>query len=459
MGHSATRYRIEAVVQRASPTVALWVALLVGATLIGCEGVRWSAPRGPTAPPTLVPTLQPTVVAATPGPTHDWPDPAKPLTLTLWLPPEMAIADGRSGREMQRIVKAFADQNPGIRLSLVPKAAHGSAGLTSALLATRPVVPARMPDLVAVDLAELPRLAYSGIATRLDALLPPSTWEDVYPFAGQATQVDGARMAVPFHADVTFLAYNRSVVTLPPRTWDELVVGRATLVVPLPRGEDPIADSFWTQYLGYGGQVGANGSKPILDVSTLARVLANYRRAVDAGVLPAKLRSARSFDDCWKFFLAGAADLACVGSWQFPRDESTLPGAGYARLPTPMGDPLTLASTWGWVIVTTDPLRQQAAARLILHARNTAQQVAWSIASDHLPVYRGALAGSVSSARYRAFLADQLESAIPFPTLGNAPRVQETITRAIEDVLESVITPEGAAATIVTALARMPTLD
>lgn len=454
---------------------ALLVLACALLALLGCQRLPWAAsPRTPS----LSATVSETPVAAngTPQPSLTFPIAASPtasptptaakpratatarqqITLTLWLPPEMAPDLPSDRPETGALVASqhqiFATEFPTVSLRVMPKMAYGAGGLTDLLLTMAPVVPARLPDVVAIDTSELGLLVAAGLAAPLDELLAPSLWDDLYPFALDAATFDDNLYGLPFQADISFLAYNAGLLETPPRTWDDLLATQATLLLPAAQGDGSAADAFLIHYLARGGRL----AKPplALDSAIAARVLRDYRAALEAGVLPQQVRDLQTLEECWSVYLSGGAAMAHAGSWQYLRDQPLLKRTRFAAIPTPDGETVTVARSWSWVIVTQEAERRQAAARYLTFMADSQWLGQWSIISYHLPTRRSSL-NAIQDEAFRAFVEDQLLHASPYPASPVYPQMQAVLARAVEDVLDGITTPERAAISAAAAISRL----
>lgn len=447
--------------ERQSPGLHGIVARVLAMTLLA-TGTPWLAgcsllPEPATelvATATAMPAPTATRSPTPPNPTLAPVDPSAPLTITLWLPPDMALGEGSTGQVMQELNRAFAAENPRVEVVMVAKARYGRGGLVNALLATQPVVPARMPDIVAFDTAELHKLAGERVISPLDALMPEESWQGLFPFALESVSVEGQKLAIPFQADISFLAYNSAMVSAPPKTWGDLSQAGAEYIFPAAEGDGSAADAFLLQYLAEGGVLVDNG-RPYLDSSLVAGVLRSYRGETESGVVPGIVQSLGTLEDCWAIYLAGEAAMTNASSWQFWRDRDRLQRTRYAQIPTTRGGAITLARTWAWAVVTRDPVRQEAAASYVAFFLRPEYVSSWSKASFHLPVERSALVLAIEDEAYCAFLSEQLEYARPYPNMRDYVKIQEAIVGAIEDVLDGVSTPERAAVAAAATVQRL----
>ena len=410
--------------------------------------------RSKTPQPTVTVQPTPTVFGLT-----------LPVTLTIWLPPDMALSAQSGGQALQEANESFETANPGIFIEIVPKAAYGAGGLANALIATRPVVPSRLPDIIAIDTAQADVLVAQGLLVPLDDLLPGSIWQDLYPSAATAisstelgagvSAIAARRYAIPFQVDIGFVAYNTSNIPLAPRTWTDMEGLEVKYVFPASQGAGDAADAFLLQYLAEGGELLSEGGRPYLDSAIVARVLTVYRQAVDAGVVPITVRNLQTVQDCWDAYMQDKATMTNVSSWLYQRERSALRRTRYAPIPTTSGVSSTLARSWSWAIVTDDPIRQQIASQYILAVLSPHALASWCSQSYHLPAHRAAMALVIEDESYRTFLEELLKNAHPYPDLSYYTGLQSIIIRAIEDVLDGVSTPERAAVTAAAMVARL----
>jgi len=429
-------------------------ALLAVLVLGGCSLVAKPSPRpvSITAPgsTTVIATRPAPAATATkatplPFPTATSLNRARPLTLTLWMPSEMVPALGGVTETIHYVGElnhAFSTTHPDLSIKVESKASYGLGGLAHMLTTTQAVMPSHLPDIIAVDTAELPALVQSDALVPLDELLPDHLWDDLFPFAQMAAAVDGVRYALPFQVDILFLAYNILLVPEPPLTWGDLADIKGGYIFPTGDGDGSAADQFVLQYLAQGGELGTGSCR--LDSVIVTEVLHNYHAAMEWGAIPDNIRELNTIEDCWAIYVAGDIGMTNVDSRQYQRDRAMLKRTRYSHIPTASGSPLTLGRSWAWAIVTTDPARQQLAAEYIAVAMRKDHLASWATESFHLPTYPDILESVIEEEDYREFLERQLQHAYPYPSVRGYPLAQTAITRAIEDVLDGVSTPERA---------------
>ena len=76
-------------------------------------------------------------------------------------------------------------------MALTPKKAYGKGGLVDLLSATQDALPSAVPDVVTLDLRDVPQLARDNRLQPFDPRFAPATLNDLFPFARGAGQVEG----------------------------------------------------------------------------------------------------------------------------------------------------------------------------------------------------------------------------------------------------------------------------
>ncbi|MHB1357222.1 MAG: hypothetical protein ACYCZF_14740, partial [Anaerolineae bacterium] len=343
-----------------------WLAALIMYSLVvyilsGCD-LATPAPQTPipaqTASPTstaaAIETLVPTVISQT-----------MPVTLTIWVPPDLAQSASNEQGYLYDINQSLLSTFPLLRTKIVTKALSGPGGIVNLLVTTKPVDPTQLPDLVVIDAAELSVLERAGIPKPLERLLPQSIWDDSYPFAIQAVRSGSSYIAVPFVTNIVLLVYNNAMVAKPPRSWADLPATQSEYIFPAGIGDGSSADTMILQYLAIGGKLQQENGLLMFDQTLATQVLRNYRVGVDTGVIPANVRGLSTFEDCWELYYAGEVGLTNVPYSLYERSRSQLTRSRYAVIPTLNGETTTLAHSRVWIIVTDDPDKQELAARYI----------------------------------------------------------------------------------------------
>ncbi len=423
---------------------AAWLALSIiagMATSCSAANVTASLPAATVVPTSIAttPSASTATVTSVP-PTRPALTPAGSLTLTLWIADDIAPGLTPAGRILTNQLDAFSAANPAIHVQVVPKRAFGKGGMLDLLLTTRNVIPARLPDLVALDLSQVPLAAQAGILQPLDGIVPTDLSGDFFVFAAQAARFRNQWIAVPFAANVDHLVYNRNIIRKPPQTWDEFTKQKGSLLLPL--GGD---SAFLLQYFAVSGSVTDASNHPALDISATAQVLSFFKRAHDLGLVPENAVNVKTGDEVWTNFAAGQASMAQVSASRFIAERSKVPSALYAPVPTREGKATTIATGWAFALVTNEPVRQAAAARLMQWIVQGDRLAPWLRAARLLPTTRATVPLAVDPPDYAAFIREQLEGAVPMPPTATDGGSLETWRSAIAAVWKGQSTPEEAA--------------
>lgn len=428
-------------------TIELSVYLLLTAALLSGCGALFDQPpptpvRSPvgTRTPAVAPTPRPQVVErATAAPVTDT------LTLTWWTP---EFVSPKAAAPVGPLVSAYlADfekaHNGKVRVNSVIKARYGRGGLLDFLRTAQPVAPSILPDLVALDLAEVEQAAGLGLLQPVDGLLPREITATLYTFARQAGQFEGRTLAVPWLVDLEHAIYNRDRVSLPPSTWAGAVTQGVPYVFPAGSPQSPSAagltddvqHAFISQYLSAGGTLDPKTRRLALQEQPLLRVLNFYRDAGEAGLLPKNMLSVTSLDDAWNVYTQEGVTMANVSARRYLANRETLPSTGFAPAPGWSNPVLPLADGWALVLTTADPVRQRAAADLIVWLLAAERAGALAQTAGWLPTSPKALA-TWGANPYFEFLDGQLASAVAHPLgpeyIQTAARLQKAVTAVLK---------------------------
>lgn len=417
-------------------------ACTIMAILIGGCNLVLGAPKTPYPAQTVSPTNTVEVVQTFAPTTISQ---ILPVTLTIWVPPIMAQSESIDQGFLNSVNQSLVAEFPLLRPVIVTKALSGPGGMANLLITAKPVAPAQLPDLVVVDAADLSAIERAGVVKPLDLLIPKALWDDCYPFALQAVRSGGNYIAVPFVTDLVLLVYNSGMVAIPPRSWADLPAAQSEYIFPGSSGNGSSADTLILQYLAIGGKLQQDDGQLAFDPNLATEVLQDYRVAADAGIIPASVRGLSTFEDCWGLYVAGEVGMTNAPYSLYDQSRSQLTRSRYAAIPTLNGHTTTIAHCWVWIIVTDDPARQEMAARYIEAASQPKLMATWARAQSQLPTRRSALALTIDDLPFRQFLESLLSNAYPYPNLEAYPRIQEVIGRAIEGVLDGLMTPERAA--------------
>lgn len=369
------------------------------------------------------------------------------ITLTLWTTEDLAPSATPAGSVLKNQFDAFTALNPNIHIEVVLKKPYGKGGLLDFLLTTSAVVPSQLPDLVTLDVAEVPVAAQAHLLQSLDVWLPSHLKNDFFPLAFRAAHYQNRWVALPFTLDAQHLVYNKTAIKKPPATWDEYLKQKMPLLVPLA-GDD----AFVLQYLAL--TTTGDGYVPMpTDAASIAQVLAFFKRARDLNVLSETAINTKSGEDAWTPFATGQVMMAQVSATRYLSERDKVPQAAFAWVPTRDGKPATVASGWAFAVVTTDPLRQAAATRFIQWLVQGERLAPWLRAAKRLPATRTTMPLVIEPPEYATFLRETLEhSAYWAAAMPRETKAAQAWRAAIVAVWKGTATPEDAARSIVAAV-------
>lgn len=409
--------------------------IFLGIILTACAAENSASP---TPTPAFAnaprPIQSPSATIFPPTLTRSQIDSSNPITLTLWLSEEWAPNATPAGRVLQEQLNGWKKNNPTLGVNIVLKKNSGKGGLLDFLATTRDIAPARAPDLITLDFSDLALAADARLIQPLDGWLAPSIENELFPFALRATRVENQWMGATFVADVQHLISTAP----PPRTWDEFTRQKNAWLLPLASD-----DAFLLQYLALGAS-----PKPNLDVNASALVLGFFKRARDLGLLPDAAINLKSSDDGWSAFANGQIAMAQVSATRYLSERAQTRAAQTSAIPTRDGNITTLATGWTFAIVTDDPARRAASARLIEWLMQKERLAQWLRAAQRIPATRSALPLAVDPPEYAAFLQTVMERAT---VAALSPQQSESVRAAISAVWKGQATPEQAARNLIAA--------
>ncbi len=407
-----------------------------------------SAPASPT--PGL-PTSTPGMPLATlqPQPAPPTPVPDTSITLTLWLPTRFLPAEDNAAYQvLQRQLDEFARAPDGTPSQIVVKQDRGPGGLLDLLRTASPVAPAILPDIIALDNADLETAARSGLIQPIGPLLPADLVDDLYPFARDLGSLNGELYGVLYSADLEHLATNST--TPLPQTWSDLLETQRRYFFAL--GNNTISDAVLSHYLSAGGKFTDEQGNPLLDEIALRTLLETYLEASDAGVLPGNLVELDSADKVWNAWRGLGTGVTNLNATRYLSVETRLPDLQVGDLPALIQPARSLGRGWAYAIVTQDPRRQAAAAQLLQSLLSPQNNGEWTQAAGVLPGRAAALAQWEQGKPYATFVSNQLARAQPLPPAAVRNAVSPVLRKAIEDVLAERATPAEAARAAVAAI-------
>ncbi len=358
------------------------------------------------------------------------------ITLNFW---ELAVGEDL----MRSLLDKFERQNPGIRVRF--QQLSWDYGLDKIITA---VAADNAPDVVELGTDWVPQFAASGVLRDLTEPLTPI--KEQY-FLWDPVTYEGRLYGMPWLAGIRLLFYNRELFAeaglnpdRPPTTWGELsraaqavsALGPDIYGIGLHVGE---AYAPWQQFLpfvwGNGGQVLSDDwSRCLLDQPPAVNAMQFYHSLKPSALVERQ-------PQVNQLFAEGKVGVQLSGSWNFaviPRMNPTL-NYGVGLLPRPAPHRGTPASfVGGEVLVCTKSSRHpEAALKLIRFLAEPEQAMAIVEAQQNIvPTAKSTMRDPYYQAHpeQRLFF-EQVRFAVAPPAHPRWVRMQERITRAIEEVI------------------------
>ncbi len=417
------------------------VALLLALAMLAVSSCTTPPPATPQAsrPVTATRPPQPTSppAAATAAPDE-------PLSLVWWTPEFLSPqAPQPGGALLAEQLAAFSEAQGGkVNVQAVRKARYGKGGLLDTLRTAAPIAPATLPDIVALDVAEVEKAVEAGLLQPLDSLLNAGVTEKLYPFATEAGRFGESLYAVQYLADAGHTAFLPAQVPQAPDTWAKLIEAGVPYLFPMaqpqagsPQGSggpsvEGLSQAVLAQYLSAGATLGAD-RKLMLEPQPLLKLLTFYQDASKAGVLPPAALELADGEAVWNVFSQGQTPQAYVSARRYKTGGVE---AGYAAAPGEAGPTTGVTSGWALAIVTPDPKRQQAAAELIAWLLKPENAGEWAARAGWLPTSPDALK-TQGSDPYWGFVDAELAKSRSAPVGQDYPATAARIQAAIEAVV------------------------
>jgi ABC-type glycerol-3-phosphate transport system substrate-binding protein len=411
--------------------------------LAGCAGIPASLEElfttpSPTGPPTssptpeATPTSTPEVVGppATPG----------PVVLRIWVPPQFDPEGGTPASELLKDrLQEFSQRRSGVRLEVRVKAGFGPGGLLDSLTTASAAAPLALPDLILLPRPEMETAALKGLLSPLTDLTTSLDEEDWYPYARQLAHLQNTLFGLPFSGDAFVLLYRPANVPAPPTDWETTLALNQPLVFP---AADEQALHTLAQYLATGAAIQDGEGRPALDRAALLQVLTFFQNAEVAGVMPFWITQFSTDEQAWQAYTENRTHL--LMTW-ISRYLSQLPGdTAAAPVPTPDGEPFTLASGWVWTLPAQKSEHHPLASELAEFLTTGDFLAEWTALAGYLPPRASALAGWPNPT-LQGLVDEVVRSAQIIPPADVLTVLSPALNQATLEVLKEQANPETAA--------------
>jgi len=368
------------------------------------------------------------------------PEVESPVVLRIWLPPQFDPASPTpAGKILKDRLAEFSSRRPELRVEVRIKSESGPGGLLSSLESANAAAPDALPDLVALPYNLLDPLAQKGILYPYKHMSEAINEPDWYPYALELAKRNENVFGLPFAGDALALIYRPQSVSTPPLKWSDVIQAGIPLVFPAANPQSLVTVS---DYQANQGKIINEQNQPTLESSALAEVLTYYLNAKKSGIMPVWLTQYQSDEQAWDAYRDGLADMLI--SWvskylSIISDEDKL-----STIPTPQGNPSTLATGWVWALASREENRQRLTTELANFLVDSRFLGELSQAAGYLPVRPSSFEHWPNTST-RVVLGQIARSARVIPSSEILSRTGPPIQKAITDVFSGKIYPIRAA--------------
>jgi ABC-type glycerol-3-phosphate transport system substrate-binding protein len=375
------------------------------------------------------------------------------ITLTVWTIERLSPqAEAESGEMMAQGLNIFEETYPNIKVEIILKKPYGRGGILDFLRTSKDVAPTVSPDVVFIDIAELPQAWRSELIQPLDGLLDRVVAADLLPAARNIASVDGRLAGMPFELDLDHVVYNTGQTSAPPLLWTDILSSGVRYTFPAKSQNGQLNDTVLAQYLAVGAKLRDDENSPMIDESALRSILEFYAAAVAANVVDASVLEADQTDALWADYLSTKTGITHVSVHRYLTDRNLLSVSAVAQVPTRDGVPTNIGRGWGLAIVTPERARQVAALQFIEWITAPDRLVAWNQQVGYIPPRSTALDLIAGDDPYWIFVEEQLNYVQPRPAFSGYDLLARILHEAVATVIKGEATPEEAIGTAVGAL-------
>jgi ABC-type glycerol-3-phosphate transport system substrate-binding protein len=409
-------------------------------------------------------TIEPTATV-TPEATRSLDPGVTPLT--FWEPFGL---DRPQGLLLGEMVHDFQVENPDVLVELVPRS--GYVGIHGAMLAA--LEGGELPDLAVAFPSMIAEYAAAGAVLPLDAFildpeigLSEEDLVDLFPGFLEAGRFPGfgrRMLAFPFSYNAIGMWVNEDLLNRagwdsPPATWTEFEqacfdVFASTGAQCYPYIESVSIFDAWVY--SRGGQVlGTNGRNAAFNGPAGIESLVLLRRLIDAGLA---WRPEDTYGDYVAFanglapftFSSTGNTLLYLDAYQAALRAGVTPFRWYQTM-IPQANPQAAATHLyggGFFIVPGEPVREQAAWRLIRWFTDTPQAARWAASLQSMPPRLSALEMMTDTLEAHPFVEVQVEGILPYarpePAVAAELEIRDILYTAILSVTNGLQDPQTA---------------
>lgn len=308
--------------------------------------------------------------------------PAGPQTLTIWVPPQFDPQSGsEAGTILQKRLRAFSVDNPGVEVVVRVKALTGQSSLLNSLTAASEAVESsEIPSLVALPRADMETAALKGLIFPLDELSSTIDETDWYDYSKNLALIQGSTFGIPFAGNAVVLVYRPSKIGAAPQGWNDILSRGQPLALP---AADPNSLVTFTLYQSAGGTILNSQNQPSFQEDALQEAFNLYAEGGKQGAFPAWLSQYTTDQEVWQAYQNQTTPWVITWSSNYfselPVDSTVLP------LPAMGEQSYTTASGWLWTLSDPLPERRELSAQLAEYLTDSDFLSNWTPVSGYLP--------------------------------------------------------------------------
>ncbi len=307
-------------------------------------------------------------------------------TLRVWLPPQFAPDSGNpSGALLKARLEKFAARRPGVQIEIREKSEEGEASLINSLVTTSAAAPEAVPDLIALPQSQLQVAALKGVLHPYDGLSELIDDKDWFDYAHQLGRLQNSTFGLPFAGDAMILVY-RSSIKSPPASFTDFLSGTNSMAFPAgdAKGLFPL-----TLYMAGGGSIYNEQGKLMISPGPLTTTLTFFDLSLKNHLLSSWITQIQNDEQCWQALNENRTKM--VITWSSRYIANLNPDLSATTIPTPDGEPFTLATGWVWALANPHRGDQTLAVELAEYLTDPEFQAEWTMASGYLPTRKSAL--------------------------------------------------------------------
>jgi ABC-type glycerol-3-phosphate transport system substrate-binding protein len=370
--------------------------------------------------------------------------------LTLWVPPRFSrVGSDPADVLLAERLLAFEAAHPGVRIEVRVKPQSGPASLMVALGSAQQAAPSILPDLVALDAADLARATSAGLVEAWDEVgTTPEGWIWLAPVADGARS-NGALTGLPFAATADVFAYRAVAYAAPPRSWSEALTGNGSFLFP---AGDPDSQFTLAQYLSLGGPLRDSDGKLVLAPQAVQEVLEFYAAARTGGLLPLSSRQHEDSSTTIEALISGQVGAAIAPLDRIPElDSQEIEVLG--PWPSRDGKGTCFVTAWSWAVIDRPSGPDPLAIELATWLARPEFAGPWTRALHLLPATSSALALWPED-DLRTLAEAMGTTCQPLPSPQDLDLLGPALREAVGATLTGEMTPEEAAAAAASAVTR-----